>query len=287
MSLARAFTTRKVKKQLDVAAPPAPPRRTLTPKFAHGTINRSQISGPTELLSTTNMLSYNAPDLYPTDASKRIASSSTASTLSGEDSDASRMTSSASLTSADTVSIDSRSPITPAGDHLSAFNFGKKSVEIAPRSPITPTGDQFSGFNFGKKSIEIAPGNEAPGIPQRAPSHTKKSHEIISRKNSVARMSSPKSPTTARSTINMFSANIEKEAAAEPHPFGNELAQVTEIAEEYGIAKETLAVVDEEEQELISRGLFKFRAEDYMSEIQGLFISAFGEVKPNIGPVWI
>ncbi|KAF7871887.1 hypothetical protein EAF04_003994 [Stromatinia cepivora] len=262
MSLARAFTTRKAKKQLDVAAPSPTAQRSITPKFAHGTIKRSQISGPTELLSTTNMLSYNAPDLYPKDASKRIASSSTASTHSGEESDTSRMTSSTSLTSADTLSIESRSPITPAGDHLSAFN-------------------------FGQKSIEIASGDEAPGIPQRAPSHTKKNHEIISRKNSVARMSSPKSTTTVRSTMHMFSANVEEAAAAEPHPFGNELAQVTEIAEEYGITKETLAIVDEEEQELISRGLFKFRAEDYMSEIQGLFMSAFGEVKPTIGPVWI
>ncbi|THV49185.1 hypothetical protein BGAL_0207g00060 [Botrytis galanthina] len=262
MSLARAFTTRRAKKQLDVTAPSPTAQRPVTPKFAHGTIKRAQISAPTELLSTTNMLSYNAPDLYPKDASKRIASSSTASTHSGEESDTSRMTSSTSLTSADTLSIESRSPITPAGDHLSAFN-------------------------FGKKSIEIASGDEAPGIPSRAPSHTKKNHEIMSRKNSVARMSSPKSSTTVRSTMHMFSPNVQEAVAPEPHPFGKELAQVSEIAEEYGIAKETLAVVDEEEQELISRGLFKFRAEDYMSEIQGLFMSAFGEVKPTIGPVWI
>ncbi|KAA8570323.1 hypothetical protein EYC84_002626 [Monilinia fructicola] len=98
-------------------------------------------------------------------------------------------------------------------------------------------------------------------------------------------MSSPKSTSTARSSMHMFSANVEEVAAADPHPFGNELAQVTEIAEEYGITKETLAVVDEEEQELLSRGLFKFRAEDYMSEIQGLFMTAFGDVKPTMGPL--
>jgi hypothetical protein len=71
------------------------------------------------------------------------------------------------------------------------------------------------------------------------------------------------------------------------HPFGNELAQVSELAEEYGISKETLTVVDEEEQELISRGLFKFRAEDYMSEIQGLFMSAFGDTRPAMSSIWI
>jgi hypothetical protein len=84
--------------------------------------------------------------------------------------------------------------------------------------------------------------------------------------------------------MNMFSASVD---ASETHPFGNELAQVTELAEDYGISQQTLAVVDEEEKELVSRGLFKFRAEDYMSEIQGLFASAFGETKPAMAAMWI
>jgi len=88
----------------------------------------------------------------------------------------------------------------------------------------------------------------------------------------------------ARSSINMFYSNIE---IVDQHPFSNELAQVSELAEEYGISKETLAVVDEEEQELISRGLFKFRAEDYMSEIQSLFVTAFGNSPPTTPPMWI
>jgi hypothetical protein len=72
----------------------------------------------------------------------------------------------------------------------------------------------------------------------------------------------------------------------ESHPFGNELAQVSEIAEEYS-AQEKIYVIDEEEQELVSRGLFKFCAEDYMSEIQGLFLSAFGESRPAMATMWI
>jgi hypothetical protein len=88
----------------------------------------------------------------------------------------------------------------------------------------------------------------------------------------------------------MFAANPETMDMHPPqpqHPFGNELAQVSELAEEYGISKERLAVVDEEEQELVSKGLFKFRAEDYMSEIQGLFIQAFGESRPTMASMWI
>jgi len=78
----------------------------------------------------------------------------------------------------------------------------------------------------------------------------------------------------------MFSANPE----TTEHPFGNELAQVSELAEEY--SKTKLTVVDEEELELISKGLLKFGAEDYMSELQGLFINAFGDM-PKMSTVWI
>jgi len=79
----------------------------------------------------------------------------------------------------------------------------------------------------------------------------------------------------------MFSPNPE---TVEHNPFGNELAQVSELVEEYGSPK--LAVVDEEEQELTSKGLFKFGAEDYMSELQGLYITAFGDM-PQMSTVWI
>jgi hypothetical protein len=258
MSLARAFTTSKRTKKLDGSAPAPLPQRSATPKLAYGTIKRNQISAPVELLSTTNMLSYNAPDIYPKDGKRKFPSN--ISTHSGEESDNSRMTT--PLTTPDNSSIESSSPSTPEPNHLSGF--------------------------FRRPSMQSISSDDAPGIPKRAPSHTKKSHEILSRKRSETRMSSPKSPrATARSSINMFSANIVTTIDAEAHPFGNELAQVTEIAEEYGISQETLTVVDEEEQELLSRGLFKFRAEDYMSEIQGLFMSAFSDVKPSMAPVWI
>jgi len=71
----------------------------------------------------------------------------------------------------------------------------------------------------------------------------------------------------------------------EPHPFGNELAQVTELAEEFGIHR-TMEIIDEEEQELISRGLFKFGAEDYMNEIEDLLSYALGESHQSTA-MWI
>jgi len=217
-------------------------KRNLTTKHSFGSsLRQIKISAPVELLSTTNMLSYNAPDLYPS-SSRSVSQSS----QSGDESD--RSTGMASPPS----SVES-SPTTPEPNHLSCY--------------------------FGKPT---ATDNDAPLIPRRAPSHTKKNS--IERSSSRMSASRKTSLSTLRSSINIITGNTD---VPEQHPFGNELAQVSELAEEYGISKETLAVVDEEEQELVSRGLFKFGAEDYMSEIQGLFLSTFGDVRPAMSSMWI
>jgi hypothetical protein len=103
----------------------------------------------------------------------------------------------------------------------------------------------------------------------------------------MSRMSSGKNSVTsfARDSINMFSAHAESTSGPEPHPFGNELAQVTELAEEYGI-QGNMQVIDEEEQELISRGLFKFDAEDYINDIESYFSAAFCDPAP-MRTMWI
>jgi hypothetical protein len=82
--------------------------------------------------------------------------------------------------------------------------------------------------------------------------------------------------------MQMFSPNPD----SLDHPFGNELAQVSELAEQFGMGKEKLAILDEEEQELISMGLYKFAADDYMNELQGLYITAFGDLPPSTS-LWI
>lgn len=253
MSLSRAFTTKKASRpQISDAMP----SRSLTTKksFLSGSI-RNKISGPVELLSTTNMLSYNAPDLYP-----KAASSNT----SGDESDIPSMSHSTSTTP--NSSIRGSTPITPEPNHLSSY---------------------FDKPGSGRQSTSS--GEDAPTIPQRAMSHTKKTHEVLSRQRSmghvsahsgshsgsVQRMASVKS--FSRNSIDMFSANVE---SFEAHPFGSELAQVRELAEEYG----KMHVIDEEEQELLNMGLCKFSAEDYANEIRGLFTSLMGEARPT---VWI
>ncbi|EPE29198.1 hypothetical protein GLAREA_00358 [Glarea lozoyensis ATCC 20868] len=255
MSLSRAFTMRRNRGGSNSDSNSAIPSRSLTTKhsFASGTV-RSKISGPIELISTTNMLSYNAPDIFP----KSSPALSTGSRSSTEDDGSDRSNSSVSSPITEASSIGSSSPRagSPDPNHLSCY-FG-----------------QHKEF----------PMEEAPVIPKRALSHTKKNAEILARKRSTSRMSSPKNSISTRSSLNMFSSSVD---APDAHPFGNELAQVTELAEDYGISQQTLDIVDEEEQELVSKGLFKFRAEDYMSEIQGLFASAFGESKPAMAAMWI
>jgi len=73
-----------------------------------------------------------------------------------------------------------------------------------------------------------------------------------------------------------------------PHPFGNELAQVTELAEEFSGGKMDFA--EEERVLMAERGYCKFSAEEYMNEIQGLFARAFGDVRLKAPPpssLWI
>ncbi|XMA20645.1 hypothetical protein WAI453_013436 [Rhynchosporium graminicola] len=242
MALSRAFTTRRNAKVEDPA-----PKRNLATKHSFGSnLRQIKISAPVELLSTTNMLSYNAPDLYPSTTS---SSTSRSSTQSGDESD--RSTGMASPPS----SVES-SPTTADSNHLSCY--------------------------FGKSATTD---NDAPLIPRRSPSHTKQ----LSIERSASRLSSSRqvSAPALQSSVNLFSG-APTATEQQQHPFGKELAQVSELAEEYGISQETIAVVDEEEQELISRGLFKFRAEDYMSEIQGLFLSTFGDARPAMSSsMWI
>lgn len=228
-----------------------PQRSVTTKQFPAGTI-RHKISGPVELISTTNMLSYNAPDLYP--------KSSSSSSLSEDESDSVPSLTSSPATSPDNSSAGS-SPSSPEPNHLSCYFNG--SVRQSTSS------------------------DEAPMIPQRASSHTKKTHEMVHRKRSMSRMSSGKNSITsfARDSVQMFSANVDSSSGPEPHPFGNELAQVTELAEEYG-APGGMQAIDEEEQELMSRGLFKFDADDYMREIESFFVDAFGDSN-SMRTIWI
>ncbi|KAI2614419.1 uncharacterized protein GGS25DRAFT_48869 [Hypoxylon fragiforme] len=304
MSLARAFTTRRKQSSQDLGT--LPQRSNTTTKGSTGAI-RSKISGPMALTHTTNMLAYNAPDLFP-----RSEASPTESSKSEDDSsDSPRTSASTPPTSPDIPSATGRSG-SPEPNHLSCYF-------VAPNSKL-PSNT-----------------NEAPSIPRRAPSHTKKasldnlankfarlsnqSGKSVSTKGSFSLSRSSSTSTTA-TTISTISAprkgsissptpvhvmhtipavpvlsptsppparrpSFRRDYSESQHPFGHELAQVSELAEELGV-KDKMDVIDEEEQHLISQGLCRFRPEEYLAEVQGLFATFFTPQPAKIQqPVWI
>ncbi|TLD23186.1 hypothetical protein PspLS_07329 [Pyricularia sp. CBS 133598] len=307
MSITRAFTTRRVKQSLDLrdAAEGLVSRSNTTSKSGKTPkpLNsiRNKISAPVELVSTTNMLSYNAPDIYP-----KATSPSSTTTRSDDDSD-----SAPSIASTPPTSPDSPHPKKRTGElelepnHLSCY--------------FTAPGQAIAGPSSS---------GDAPAIPQRAPSHTKKhSQEVLTRQRSNSRMSEQSSRSlsskasfsfsrssststntsvashtstsyakapppvslanqaTPLSTPPMAPVSHRREPSAAAHPFGHELAQVSELAEEYS-SRESHLVSQQEEREILRQGYKKLSPQDYLSDVQDLYTAFFGEEKPS-RPMWI
>ncbi|KAE8381043.1 hypothetical protein BDV26DRAFT_105547 [Aspergillus bertholletiae] len=242
-SLTRAFTKRH--KRPEVSAPM--PYREGQVKFSAGTINRGKISAPVELLSTTNMLAYNAPDLHS------AGSSSTSSLQSPDDLELSFTQQSFGSP----ITTPSDSPVEP--NPLSSY-FPKRSATVTshPRS-----------------STSTASSTDAPLVPKRALSHTKRSHQELARQRSISRLSPPPL-NSMRSSPTIRSA--QEYSSPEPHPFGKELEQVNEVVEEFGGAR----VLDEEELVLRNKGLMKFTVDEYLVEIEDLYGSIFDD---RMGPI--
>lgn len=217
-------------------------------RHLNGAIDRNLISLPTELISTTNVHALNAPDI-PNLNTKRSGSTSDGSSDS-EFSHIDRAFLNSPNLSADNSSIDS-SPITPITPHDSEIN----DFFDTPKRPATAV---------TVDTADNSPLHDAPAVPKRALSHSKKAHVELSRKRSLQRMSPP--PNTI--------ARPPSRAAAEgaDHPFRKELAQVNEVAEEFGVAS---SVLDEEEKEMLRKGLRKFCAQDYLDEIADLWGGVF------------
>jgi hypothetical protein len=290
MSLARAFTTRRLRGGSDLADAAKIPQRSNTTKVPYNI--RDKISAPVQLLHTTNMLSYNAPDIpRPTRSNSTVSKS-------GSEADSQSTSDSTPPTSPDV-------PSSPEPNHLSCY--------------FKP-----AGTSSTSSPTEV----DAPAIPKRSPSHTKKnSYDAIARQRSVSRMSRdsdnsfstrggqpfsrPPSTSTRASSVSQSSSPLSQKQVTistppppppapstafsqlqtkEPHshPFGQELAQVTELAEEYSTGTR-LDTIDEEQQYLNTRGLKKISPDDYLSAIQGLSAMFFPERNHAAAPapLWI
>lgn len=260
-SLTRAFTKRS--KRSEVSAPM--PFREGQIKFSSGTIKRGNISGPVQLLSTTNMLAYDAPDLK----TAGITSSSTVSLQSADGSDASASPSTVvtPLTSPDGSSHEA-SPIDMEPNHLSDY-FPKRSATVTshPRSSTSSTST-----------------DSAPLVPQRALSHTKRSHQELARQRSLSRLSGSQLNAVRTNTASIRSTQELFQATSAAHPFGKELEQVNEVAEEFGATH----LLDEEGLLLQRKGLCKFTAADYQFEIEHLYGSIFDDELSTVStPLWV
>ncbi|TGJ80726.1 hypothetical protein E0Z10_g8037 [Xylaria hypoxylon] len=298
MSIARAFTTRRMK-QSSTDMGILPHRSSTTKGHAQSGSIRNKISSPMELTHTTNMLAYNAPDLYP-----RTTSSPASSSKSDDES---------SLSSpSTTMSSPPTSPEIPSVGHISE----------------SPEPNHLSCYFTAPTQKPSIPNiREAPTIPKRAPSHTKKasfdnlankharfsnqSSNTVSTKASsmMSRSSSTSTSVTSVSSVSHTqkpSMQISTTSSITPiplsptprfrrpndvtnsqHPFGQELAKVSELAEELGV-KDKLQDTKDEEEQLIAKGLYKFKAEDYLAEIHEL-LSTFiiPESVPSQQTVWI
>ena len=249
MSLARAFTLRGKKSEANIA--PLTMGRAASHRNGKP-VNRAQISSPVALVSTTNMLSYSAPSVASAQsANYRVFSASTASSTSGEESDASTNSIHSNDTNTDMSSVD-ESPCA-APNHLSAYF--QPAVDTTNNSPIhSPSMSASSTF-------------EAPILPQRAASHSKHAHESLSRKRSVQRMQSP--PTSARASSEFTPSLGASVEAPRDNPFGKELEQLDEIAEEFGQTVRN-AEYDADIAYMRSHNLGVYAASDYLNEIHGM-----------------
>lgn len=278
MSLARALTRRTKRTEVPSSSPPARSQSVKNPTMQ---IDRSKISLPVALVSTTNMLSYNAPDIA--NSNMRHVSSSTASTDSADDSDHSASTTrsrastvgSRDTTLTDASSVES-SPTSPAPNHLSGY-FSSSGKQLRKSASTT---------SLQQVKEEVV--EPIPAIPQRAVSHSKRAHERLAAKRSLSNIGSRgslgslRNSREQRSSVDMFSSTITEEA----HPFGRELEQLNEIVEEFG------GVIRDAEAEadlsvMRSKNLAAFCASEYLSEIQPLFNSRFGFPQQPPPMAWI
>ncbi|KAF2754103.1 hypothetical protein EJ05DRAFT_504216 [Pseudovirgaria hyperparasitica] len=294
MSIARAFTTRrKLDSPPDSSAPPARSQST-----RKGPIQRSQISMPVALISTTNMLSYNAPDIEGSrqrSATLTTSTTSTSSSRTSQDSDSRSSASSTQDTDASSLGSSPVSPNPPKGNHLSGYFSAANNKTAMLPTPTIPSeissGVQHSSpqrsastASLAQKKLSVAD-DPKPAVPTRALSHSRASHEFLARQRSLRNSASSPRPTRdsreQRASVDIFNA------ADDPmHPFGKELEELKEVAEELGGAVNE-AVNNEDLTFMLNNKLAKFDAADYLCEIQPLFAGLFHKQIVALQTGWI
>lgn len=229
MSLARAFTKRTKERFGNIRS-----------KASETVQTPRKISSPIALISSTNAQLFTAIDIADMQAASFSDASSAVSTRSSTDANE------ASGYSTPASSVES-SPIHESPNPLSYY-FPDSPNPSCEASPVVKA-DQL----------------DAPVLPKRALSHSKREHVRLARQRSVRSSTQSISSNTSQSTI-----------MDAPHPFSHELEQLSEMAEEFGlVAKEVM--YDEDMKIMQSHGLMKFSVEEYAAEIEGLMAGVFEE----------
>jgi hypothetical protein len=247
LALGRALT-----KRIRRENGPSTPSHPRPPHPNGGPIIREQISAPVELLSTTNVLAYTAPDI------RSLSNSSSSSLSSSDDWDLTRAFLNTPSTSPEPSSAEA-SPTTtePEPNHLTSY------FNTPIRSSTT------AGMNRKSNSSTDL---DVPAIPSRSLTHTKKAHVALARHRSLSRSRSDLPPISLTNTVTHRTSTEMFNSSEGSHPFGRELEQVNEVAEDFGVSD---SVLDEEEQLLRRKGLKKFGVVDYMMEIEDLYGGVF------------
>jgi hypothetical protein len=260
-------------------------------RFSKRPIDPKNISAPVQLLSTTNMLTYNAPDIAVIQAQRKASSSvssGSSSQASADESDASSTLSRSRDTHlTDTSSVGSISPVTsPQSEKRIAYFESTPSVKGASTLRRSISTLEIRHQNPTEEHALDPSRSESPAIPQRHPSRSKRSHADLTKKRSlqtipaasITRTHSVGSAASAqkqvdRSSIDFFNGTVNNSTsspATTAHPFGKELEQLDEVAEEFSGAINDVEVANDLEV-MCQRCLVRFCAADYMAEIAPLF----------------
>lgn len=229
MDLARAFTKRSKRPEGLYGGP----TRMLSTRKQDGSVNHNAISSPLELLSATNALAYDAPSLHQ---------------ASDSDSPMSSLPSSRDTTP-DSSSIECL-PSPLEDNHLTDF-FRNPGAPLSPKSSV-------------RRSTSSA-GGENSSFATRMRSQLRKSQSNTSTDRDAA-LPIPIMPKASQSR-DSAEMSSQKNLSNDLHPFGAELAQVDELAEEIGGRD----VIDQDEHYLVGRGLHQWTADDYMNDIIAFF----------------
>ncbi|KAK7519956.1 uncharacterized protein IWZ02DRAFT_377675 [Phyllosticta citriasiana] len=273
--LSRSLTTRRQRKAERVNSPPA---RAFSVGRPTRSSERVKISGPVNLISTTNMLSYHAPDILPPGVRQATIDtySSNASTRSTDESDHSSTSSRRSRqVSTDASSLES-APTSPESHQARGFFDPQPRADRAKALHRSASADNIrQQREVAHRTPETIP-EITPEVPQRARSHSKEAHEIMARKRSVRSGQSPSlshsrngSKHEQRSSMDMFKHGHSSSDVDPPHPFGRELEQLNEVVEELGTTIRDVAL-DEDTRHMREKGLARFCAADYLAEIAPL-----------------